>query len=121
MEKRRSEEQMAMDKLRFERELDEKTKMQALEKKKLAMEKRRIEEGIKKEWLRNCFFFATLTISAAILANSFYVSTKGWHPIIQDIGSTLNSFVRWLYRPFSVELHGDSEELAKLSGLTSGK
>ena len=129
---------LELEKLRFERESNVKTmgislkkKMLALEKlrfendiEKLSLEKRRLENDIEKlavEKHRTAVFFATITLSAAILGGSLYVSTNGWQPAIQNIGSVLKSFVRWLYSPFRVKLFGDSEEMAKLSDVTSGK
>ena len=129
---------LELEKLRFERESDVKTmgvsfqkKMLALEKlrfendiEKLSLEKRRFENDVEKlavEKHRTTVFFATITLSAAILGGSLYVSTNGWQPAMQNIGSVLKSYVRWLYSPFRVKLFGDSEEMAKLSDVTSGK
>ena len=129
---------LELEKLRFERESDVKTmgvsfqkKMLALEKlrfendiEKLSLEKRRSENDVEKlavEKHRTTVFFATITLSAAILGGSLYVSTNGWQPAMQNIGSVLKSYVRWLYSPFRVKLFGDSEEMAKLSDVTSGK
>ena len=123
---------------RFERESDVKTmgvsfqkKMLALEKlrfendiEKLSLEKRRSENDVEKlavEKHRTTVFFATITLSAAILGGSLYVSTNGWQPAMQNIGSVFKAYVRWLYSPFRVKLFGDSEEMAKLSDVTSGK
>ena len=118
---------LALEKLRFENDIEK----LSLEKRrlendieKLSLEQRRFENDVEKlavEKHRTTVFFATITLSAAILGGSLYVSTNGWQPAMQNIGSVLKSYVRWLYSPFRVKLFGDSEEMAKLSDVTSGK
>ena len=140
-------EKMALEKRRFQRESDsekrrlendiEKLNLQlSLEREKMALEERRLENDIEKLNLQlslergkagggeasNCsVFFATITLSAAILGGSLYVSTNGWQPILRSISSLLKSFVRWLHSPFRKKLFGDSEEMVRLSDVTTGK